>query len=113
MKTLVVQKPWGKFEQFTLNLPSTIKIITVKAGEELSLQSHAKRSEFWRVIRGNGTVQIGDKKYSATPGEEYEILVGEKHRISAESSEIEFLEISFGDFNENDIVRYEDKYGRA
>lgn len=112
-KVFQVERPWGNFRQFIQNNPSTVKIITVKPGEELSLQSHAKRSEFWRIIRGDGTVQIEDKKYSAIVGEEYEIPFGEKHRISAGLSGIEFLEIATGDFDENDIIRYEDKYGRV
>ena len=113
LKIFQVEKPWGNFRQFTLNSPSTVKIISVKAGEELSLQSHSKRAEFWCIVRGSGTVQIGEKKYSAIAGEEYEILAGEKHRISAGLDGVEFLEIATGDFDENDIVRYEDKYGRV
>ena len=112
-KIFQVEKPWGNFRQFTLNSPSTVKIISVKAGEELSLQSHSKRSEFWRIVRGSGTVQIEDKKYSAIVGEEYEIPLGVKHRISAGLDGIEFLEIATGDFDENDIIRFEDKYGRV
>ncbi len=107
------ERPWGNFRQFTENSPSTVKIITVKVGEVLSLQSHSKRSEFWRVIHGSGIMEIGDVKHNVVEGDEHYIPLGAKHRLSAGPSGIEVLEIATGDFNENDIIRYDDKYGRA
>jgi mannose-6-phosphate isomerase-like protein (cupin superfamily) len=106
------ERPWGNFRQFAYNILSTVKIITVKPNEILSLQSHKKRSEFWKIIKGNGIVEIGDLKSEAKEGDEYEISVGAKHRLSAGNGGIEVLEISTGEFDENDIIRYEDKYGR-
>ena len=47
-------RPWGKFEQFTKNEQTTVKIITVNPDAPLSLQKHAKRKEFWRIISGSG-----------------------------------------------------------
>ena len=73
LKIYQEERPWGNFRQFTHNEPSTVKIITVKSGEELSLQSHEKRSEFWRVVGGSGVVEIGDHKYDGIEGNEYEI----------------------------------------
>lgn len=113
MKTLTAKKPWGQFDQFTQNETTTVKIITVKPTESLSLQSHTKRSEFWRIISGDGVVEIGDMKYNINESYECNVPVGEKHRAVAGPSGLVFLEISFGDFDENDIIRYEDKYGRA
>ena len=107
------ERPWGNFRQFTHNLPSTVKIITVSPNESLSLQSHEKRSEFWHVIRGDGIVEIDDLQYNAEEGGEYNIPVKSKHQIRAGSSGIAVLEISLGDFDENDILRFEDQYGRA
>ena len=106
------ERPWGNFRQFTHNESSTVKIITVKPNEILSLQSHKKRSEFWHVINGDGTVEIGDSKKEAKEGDEYEINIGDKHRLSAGSKGIQVLEIATGEFDENDIIRFEDKYGR-
>jgi mannose-6-phosphate isomerase-like protein (cupin superfamily) len=108
-----VERPWGNFRQFTHNESSTVKIVTVKPNETLSLQSHNHRSEFWHVISGSGTVQIGEIKNDAIVGGEYEIKVGEKHRLSAGSNGLHVLEIAYGDFDENDIIHYEDKYGRV
>lgn len=113
LKIYQEERPWGNFRQFTHNDPSTIKIVTVKPNEILSLQSHKKRSEFWRVISGSGIIEIENTKYNAVEGDEYDIPVGAKHRLSAGKSGIEVLEIAVGNFNENDIVRYEDKYGRV
>ena len=112
-KVFQVERPWGNFRQFTLNDSSTVKIVTVKPNEILSLQSHKNRSEFWRVIAGDGIVQIGEIKKNTIVGDEYEIAVGEKHRLGAGSNGIQVLEIAIGDFNEEDIVHYEDKYGRV
>jgi len=113
MKTLIVEKPWGKFEQFTHNLPSTVKILTINKGEAFSLQSHKHRTEFWRVISGNGEMEMDGVKYKIEAGDEAKISPGTKHRIFAGESGIKVLEISTGDFDEEDIIRYEDKYGRA
>lgn len=107
------ERPWGHFRRFTDNAPSTVKIITLKPGAELSLQSHQKRSEFWRVLVGDGFVQVGEDKKNVSVGEEVEIPLGAKHRLSAGSSGLVVLEISVGEFFEDDIVRYDDKYGRV
>jgi len=107
------ERPWGNFRQFTHNLPSTVKIITVKPNESLSLQSHNKREEFWRVIKGEGIAYIGDKEYNIKDGDELEIPVHTKHSLSAGNFGVIVLEIATGDFDEADIVRYKDKYGRV
>jgi len=111
-KVFQVERPWGNFRQFTHNESSTIKIITVKPNETLSLQSHKKRAEFWHVIVGSGTIEIGEIKKDTIVGDEHEIQIGEKHRLSAGNEGIQVLEIAIGDFDEEDIIHYEDKYGR-
>ena len=105
-------RPWGSFRQFTQNEPSTIKIISVTAGQRLSLQYHLKRSEFWAIISGNPVITIGEKIEKSKPGEEFFIPVNAIHRIEALENDAQILEIAFGDFDENDIVRIEDSYGR-
>ncbi|MFA5773570.1 MAG: phosphomannose isomerase type II C-terminal cupin domain [Candidatus Paceibacterota bacterium] len=107
------KRPWGLFRRFTNNEISTVKIVTVMPNEELSLQSHKNRCEFWHVISGNGTVEIGEVKKNTVVGDEHEIKVGEKHRLSAGPDGIQVLEIAIGNFDESDIVHYEDKYGRV
>lgn len=107
------ERPWGSFRKFTDNTPSTVKILKVKPNEELSLQSHNKREEFWRVINGDGIFEVGDKKSIVEEGNEQYIPIKTKHQIKAGTGGMEVLEISFGEFDEGDIVRYEDKYGRV
>ena len=106
-------RPWGSFEQFTQNKESTVKIITIKAGEEFSLQTHTNREEFWRILRGSATVTVGDVVNEATVGDEFFVPINTPHRIAAGEETVEVLEISFGEFDEDDIVRLEDRYGRV
>jgi mannose-6-phosphate isomerase-like protein (cupin superfamily) len=107
------ERPWGYFEQFTHNELSTIKIITVNPGEAFSLQKHEKREEFWRILSGTGTVTVGEEKKSASPDVEFFIPKDTLHRAEAGEETLKILEISFGEFDEKDIVRVEDKYGRT
>ncbi len=106
-------RPWGNFERFTLNEKSTVKLITVNPGEAFSLQTHVRREEFWHIISGSGTITIGNDKAAAYPGEHFAIAAGVAHRAEAGGETLVFLEIAFGEFDESDIIRLEDRYGRA
>lgn len=108
-----VEKPWGQFEQFVKNAPVTVKIIRVNAGELFSLQTHQNRDEFWRVLEGSGTITVGEEQHGAKAGDEFFVPRGIKHRAEGGPEGLRFLEIAFGEFDEDDIVRLEDKYGRA
>ncbi|HOX96793.1 MAG TPA: phosphomannose isomerase type II C-terminal cupin domain [bacterium] len=105
-------RPWGNFRQFCLNSKVTVKILTVKANSVLSLQYHTQRSEFWRVVKGEGFVVKNDEEIPAQEGDEFFIPQGTNHRLKTGDKEMQVLEISFGNFDENDIVRLEDNYGR-
>jgi mannose-6-phosphate isomerase-like protein (cupin superfamily) len=107
------ERPWGLFRRFTNNSVSTVKILKVKPNEELSLQSHNKREEFWRVIKGDGIFEIGDKKYIVEEESEKYVPLKTKHKIKAGALGLEVLEIAFGEFEEGDIIRYQDKYNRV
>lgn len=107
------ERPWGEFTEFTKNTPSTVKIITVKPGEALSLQKHTSRDEFWRVLSGDGFMTVGDKRTPASAGQEYFAPRGTNHRMEGGASPLQILEISFGNFDEDDIVRLDDRYGRV
>jgi mannose-6-phosphate isomerase-like protein (cupin superfamily) len=113
MKSSTTKKPWGSFTRFTDNEESTVKILNVTAGEELSLQYHMKREEFWRVLKGNPRIVVGEEVFEAKEGDEFFIGQEVKHRIGAPQGDVEVLEISLGHFDENDIVRVEDKYNRV
>ena len=112
MKKYKEKRPWGGFEQFILNEKSTVKILTINPKQQFSLQFHKKRTEFWRFLEGNAKVTIGRKKFRAKKGDEFLIKPKTLHRIEALSKQVKVLEISLGTFNEKDIVRIEDVYGR-
>lgn len=105
-------RPWGKFVRFTHGEPCTVKILTINPHEKLSLQFHEKREEFWYVLDGNPIVTVGEKITEAKPDDEFFINKKDLHRIEAKDQKVRILEISFGNFDENDIVRIDDKYHR-
>jgi len=107
------ERPWGGFEQFTLNEASTVKIITVNPGQAFSLQRHKGRSEFWKVLSGDGYITHGDVREAVIIGELYTLPKETLHRMESLLAPIIFLEIAFGVFDESDIERLEDKYGRT
>ena len=79
------------------------------------MQKHHRRAEHWVVVKGTATVQIGEEESKLGEGEATYILLGEKHRLSNEGSEpLILIEVQCGSYlGEDDIVRYEDVYGRA
>jgi mannose-6-phosphate isomerase len=105
-------RPWGEFVQFTKNSPSTVKIITVKPHEATSLQKHNKRDEFWYIISGNGFITIGENKIEVQINSEYFVPRETCHRIEGGDTSLVLLEVSTGEFDENDIERIEDRYNR-
>lgn len=113
MKTLIVKKPWGQFEEFTYNEITTVKVLSVNKGGSLSLQDHGHRSEFWRILSGHPSVTVGETVKIAKPGDEFIIEALQPHRLEAPGDDVQVLEIAHGKFDEEDIVRIKDKYGRA
>ena len=110
--TLEVEKPWGRFEQYTHNLPSTVKVITVQQGGALSLQYHHRRDELWVVLDAGARVELGDAVLNPQEGDKIFIPRMTTHRLSAGDKAVRILEVSFGDFDEGDIVRLSDVYER-
>jgi mannose-6-phosphate isomerase len=112
--SIKVDKPWGRFEQYTHNLLSTVKIITVAPGGTLSRQYHHHRDELWVILDEGARVQLGQEVLEPETGEKVFIPRGTVHRLSATGEkEVRILEISFGEFDEEDIVRLDDVYGRV
>lgn len=113
MHPTTTKRPWGSFTRFTNNEPSTVKILNINKGEEFSLQYHTHRQEFWKIIKGSPEITVGDKILHPKEGEEFVIEPKTNHRVFAPRDDVVILEISTGHFDEDDIVRIEDKYGRA
>ncbi|MAG52966.1 MAG: mannose-6-phosphate isomerase [Nanoarchaeota archaeon] len=113
MKRHKFKSPWGINDRFTLNEKSTVKILTIKPRQAPSIQYHHKRAEFWRILEGRCKVTLGKKTIRAKPGDEFYIPKKKIHSIEAYSKQVKILEISLGTFDEKDIVRLKDKYGRV
>jgi mannose-6-phosphate isomerase-like protein (cupin superfamily) len=112
-------RPWGSFEILkqikVADGDSCVKIITIKPKCRVSYQLHKMRSEHWTFIQGEGIVILNDQEQKIKAGSRVLIPVGTKHRAinTHESLDLVFVEVSTGRFDENDVVRLEDDYGRS
>ena len=108
-------RPWGFYENLAEGRDHKVKRITVYPGKRLSLQSHGRRAEHWFIVKGEALFTRNDEVISVRAGEAVDIGREDRHRIeNAGSSDLVFVEIQTGDyFGEDDIVRYEDDFGRA
>ena len=108
-------RPWGEFRVLFENKKCKVKVLEINPGCSISLQSHRSRNEFWYVVQGHPLIMIKDKVYYSNPKDTYEVEKTSKHRIinSSEFEKCIIIEIQTGSyFGEDDIVRYEDQYGR-
>ena len=107
-------RPWGTWEVLESAANYCVKKICVTPGSELSLQLHHHRSEHWIIVEGEAVVTLGDKELVKKSNEAVYIPVETKHRIkNATDKMMVFVEVQTGDnLDENDIVRFADKYGR-
>jgi mannose-1-phosphate guanylyltransferase/mannose-6-phosphate isomerase len=112
---LTVSRPWGSYTVLEDAPQHKVKRICVQPGCKLSLQSHAHRKEHWVVLKGEALVQINETEHLLKSGQAIDICVGDKHRLSNPGAAVvEIIEIQTGTyFGEDDIVRYEDQYGRS
>ena len=110
-----VERPWGWYAStFEMDGFKTM-VFVVKPQHRLSLQSHAHRTEMWSVISGSGVCTIEDNVFEVTKGSFVAIQLGAKHRIENPSQydDLVISEVQVGDvLTEDDIVRYNDDYGR-
>lgn len=111
----IYPRPWGFYKSTVVNNYFQSKIINVNPGGTLSLQSHNHREEYWIVAHGTGIVQVGESIKNVSCGSSLFIPKGCKHRLTNtdENENLIITEVQIGDyFGEDDIIRYEDKYGR-
>ena len=109
---ITIEKPWGRFIQYVLNQPVTVKILEIRAGEQVSYQYHHHRRELWIPLDEGACVNLEGTIQRPAPMEPVFIPQGAKHQLIGESKDYRILEIAFGHFDEEDIVRLSDKYGR-
>ncbi len=109
-----VYRPWGSYEGVDLSDNFQVKRITVKPGARLSLQKHFHRAEHWVVVKGTAIVTKGDEEFILKEDESTYIPLGVIHRLENPGKiELELIEVQSGSYlGEDDIVRFEDVYGR-
>ncbi len=110
-----VFRPWGSYESVEQGDRYQVKRIRVKAGERLSLQMHHHRAEHWIVVRGTAEVTRGDETFMLAENESTYIPLGTTHRLANPGKmPLELIEVQVGAYlGEDDIVRFEDAYGRS
>ncbi len=108
----IEKRPWGEFEVVGRWPQITVKVLKVRPHSRLSLQKHKHRDEEWLCLRGSGVAQLDDGRHRLRAGKKIFIPRNSLHRLSSNLG-VEILEVGFGDFREDDIVRVEDDYGRA
>ncbi len=109
-----VYRPWGAYETIDLQGRFQVKRITVKPGAKLSLQKHFHRAEHWVVVSGTARVTRGDEEIILTEDQSTYISLGEAHRLENPGKiPLELIEVQTGSYlGEDDIVRFDDVYGR-
>ena len=110
-----VHRPWGWYDSIDEGGRFKVKRIQVKPGASLSLQKHHHRAEHWIVVTGTAEITNGSKVFTLTENQSTYIPLGEVHRLGNPGTvPLEIIEVQSGSYlGEDDIVRFEDTYGRA
>ncbi|MHB2266572.1 mannose-1-phosphate guanylyltransferase/mannose-6-phosphate isomerase [Aliihoeflea sp. PC F10.4] len=110
-----VYRPWGHYDSIDVGERDQVKRITVNPGAKLSVQMHHHRSEHWVVVRGTAKVQKGEEMILVSENESVYIPVGAVHALENPGKiPLELIEVQTGSYlGEDDIVRFEDRYGRS
>lgn len=111
-KNIEFKRPWGRYRVLTITPYFWIKKLYINKNSRLSIQTHQRRSEIWFVVYGKILADIGEKQHFVKFADLLYVPKKIKHRITA-IEEACILEIAFGVVSEDDIVRYEDDYGRV
>ena len=108
-------RPWGNYDCLDDGDRFQVKRIMVKSGEQISMQKHFHRAEHWIVVSGTAEVTCGDKTFMLSENEAAYIPLGEKHRLKNPGKvPLEIIEVQSGTYlGEDDIVRFDDEYGRS
>ncbi|ALL64363.1 Mannose-1-phosphate guanylyltransferase [Paraburkholderia caribensis MBA4] len=110
-----VERPWGCYDSIDQGERFQVKRIVVKPGGRLSLQMHHHRAEHWIVVRGTARVTRGDESFLLTENQSTYIPLGTLHRLeNPGKTPLEIIEVQSGCYlGEDDIVRFDDQYGRT
>ena len=110
-----VYRPWGKYDTLDDGENFLVKRVSVKPGEQLSLQKHSHRAEHWIVVKGQARATINERTHNVHANESVYIPIGAVHRLENVTDELlELIEVQTGEYlSEDDIIRLEDKYNRG
>jgi len=110
-----VARPWGWYDSIDMGERFQVKRIFVKPGASLSLQKHHHRAEHWIVVSGTAEVTRGNETFLLTENQSTYIPIGKVHRLhNPGKTDLEMIEVQSGSYlGEDDIVRFEDAYGRV
>lgn len=110
-----IEKPWGWYEEvFSETMNYKTKRLYVNPESKFSLQTHENRNEYWIVVQGDGYAIIGDNERKLKVGDLVFIPRTSQHRLIGADTGITIIEVQIGDpCVEDDIIRFEDDYGRV
>jgi mannose-6-phosphate isomerase len=118
----IEHRPWGSYEiltEFPVSEPGfrdvCVKKMVIKPGQRVSYQSHKQRNEHWFFVQGGGMVILNDKEIAVKVGDFVDVKIGDKHRVinTSKDKDLIFIESQTGHYDELDVERYQDDYGRA
>jgi mannose-1-phosphate guanylyltransferase/mannose-6-phosphate isomerase len=111
----IVYRPWGSFKSLHNGHRVQVKHIVVKPGGKLSLQMHHHRAEHWIVVQGTAKIRRGDEEMMLSEDQSTYIPIGTAHRLENPGKiPLHLIEVQSGSYlGEDDIVRFEDSYGRS
>lgn len=109
----IVRRPWGHVT-ILRTWPSkiTVRVLTINPHSRISLQKHRLRDEEWVCVSGRAKVQVDKRTFELKTGEKVSVPRTHLHRVGSDAG-AEILEVAYGTFKDDDIVRLEDDYGRV
>ena len=107
-------RPWGDWEILDASEEYIVKRLRMTPHNQFSLQLHNHRTEHWIIAEGTATITLDDKVFEAPQGTHIFVDKGQKHRMANNTEDtLICIEVQAGDTSEDDIVRFEDAYGRV
>lgn len=115
MQMIFEERPWGNYTVLHTDETCQVKRLVVNPGKRISLQSHDFRAEHWFIVSGEGVAELDGEEIEVGPGDSIDVPIGSRHRISCEmANPLVFVEVQTGlSFFEDDIMRFEDDFGRS
>jgi mannose-6-phosphate isomerase len=109
------ERPWRSYTILHSGVSYQVEKLVISPGKRISMQSHKFRAEHWFVVAGQGVAELNDDIITVLPGDSVDVAIGVKHRVTnGGEGDLVLIEVQTGtSFSEEDIIRYEDDYGRV